>query len=69
MRPKIVTHLQDAWGNELVLYRQGDMYGVGTISSHLRMIPLHQACYDTYTAAHDRLEAEWRQRQAQGEER
>ena len=66
MRPKIVTHLKDAWGNELVLYPQGDMYGVGTISSHLRLIPLPQARYDTYGAAYDRLEAEWRQRQAQG---
>jgi len=39
MRPTIVTHLKDAWGNELVLYRRGDTYGVATISSHLRLIP------------------------------
>jgi len=66
MRPTIVTHLKDAWGNELVLYRQGDTYGVETLSSHLRLIPLPQARYGTYGAVHDRLEAEWRQRQTQG---
>ena len=60
----IITTISDAWGHTLALYREADMYVVGTISSQQHLIPLGTARYATYGEAHDRLEQEQRQRRA-----
>ena len=68
---RIVSTITDAWGNALAIYDSGDgYYGVATLSSHLAVIPLADALYETYGAAQERREHEWQQRRvtAQHEE-
>ena len=61
-RPHTCTTLRAPDGWTLAIVEHAGQYVVGTLSSHLRVVPLAEARYATYGAAHDRLEAEWRQR-------
>jgi len=47
---------------QFVIYRKGIAYQVALIHPSQRLEPLPDATYGTYTAAHDRFEAEVRQR-------
>lgn len=61
-RLTIITTVALATGTTLLVYRQGAVYQVGVLSSHLRPIPLEASTYATYGEAEARLEQEARQR-------
>src|SRR5262245_38470650 len=63
-RTILTTLPDDNGGHPLLIYREAAAYYVGTVSTRQYLIPLANARYATYNAAHTRLEQEHRQRHA-----